>query len=424
MGNKPHGIYIGGGWHWLEQGHILTCGGTGMGKGQNLILPALTSDGLISAGVSTVVFDPKGENAAVSAEYLRRNGYDVHILNPFGIKEIAHLGNSRWNPFDLFTPNTTKKLADVLSYALHNRQGGGGNEFFDKRCRQYISLYIRYALHVGKGNFNEVFKWLRYSGDKRKGLLSEMASNESFAAADLADAISNRLTSEAIKTEESIYSTIEEAIDILEEPALQQSLSVSDFDMRNIADRPTAIFLCVPFQDIKLYKPWVRMFFDLLSRVLIEHHTARKVLLLLDEFPKLGYMNEVQDSISVLRTYNVSFWLVTQDLNQIKSLYGDIWETFISSSVIKHWLGTGGDNFTAEYIAKRMPHDSIFVPNLDGKSSEEIKKSLLEPHEVMTFTDIICEITGLNAPARFPKIPYRELPYCAKNAAPNPFHKI
>lgn len=424
LGAPNGGIHIGELWHWNEKGHMLLVGGSGQGKGVNLIIPTLLSDGLSYNETSVVVLDPKGENAAITAPHFKNIGYDVHVLNPFHIPEIENLGNSCFNPFDLIDPNdpNSTRLYDVLASSIHNRKGNGDGSFFDNRCRQYISLYLAFSHHIGRGSFTMAHMMLNLSGEERAVLLAKMMSDETFERRDTAKAILSRLTGEAARTEENIFGTIEEAMDIFKNKYVLHSLGSSDFDMRTIAHKPTAIFVCVPFEDLEDYAPWVRIFFNFLMRTLTKHYNqSRKVLLLLDEFPQLGYVEQFEKSAAVLRGYNVTIWPVIQGLGQLQKLYKESWEIFMSSAIIKHWLSTQTDNTTAEYLSKRMPNDVEFVgSNSDGSPKERVKK-LLEQNEILVFKDIICEISGLSAPARFKKMPYYNPPF-SDNASPNPFN--
>ncbi|GAB3754724.1 type IV secretory system conjugative DNA transfer family protein [Spirosoma pomorum] len=419
------GIHIGEGIHWNEKGHMLCVGGSGQGKGVNLVLPALLSEGLTAAGVSVVCLDPKGENAAVSAANLIARGYDVYVLNPFGIKEINNFGNSFWNPFNLIDPKSdnASKLYDVLAMSIHNRKGQGNNSFFDNRCRQYISLYLSYAHFIGQASFDTVYRWTTFSGDRRTELLYSMATAINFDGSDTAQAVLDRLVGEAAKTEENIYGTIEEAMNIFKDKALRRSLSISDFDMREIAKRPTAIFVCIPFEELGYYSAWVRMFFNFLLRTLTRHYDVnRKVLVLLDEFAQLSYMDEIVQSSTVLRGYNVTLWPIVQSLGQLKDIYNDKWEVFINTAVVKHWLSSGADNTTADYVSHRMPQAIKFIGNNADGSPKEILTKLLDPNQVMSFDSMICEISGLEKPIWFRKIPYWNNPFCRENASPNPFY--
>lgn len=421
---NPVGIHIGHGWHWYAKGHMFCLGGSGSGKGVSIILPAILSNSFVGSGSSLFCLDPKGENAAVAAPFLRSRGYDVHIINPFNIMEIADLGNSRWNPFDLIEPHQAKKMCDVLAYSLHNRNNGGDGSFFDNKCRNYISLYMRYALHTGKGTMSQVYHWLMLPPDKRLELLSQMATDENgFPGSVEAENIMAGLSGEAAKTEENIFGTIQEAVNILADDALRLSLDASDFDMKEIAQRPTAIFLCVRHDELRYYAAWVRMLTDFLLKTLTVHYSKnRKVLVLLDEFAQLGYVDQFKHSPAILRGYNVTLWPIIQELGQIQAIYGKHWETFISNAVVKHWLGGSMDNTTAKYIEQRMPFDIRFIGNNPDGSPKEMRVPLMTANEIMNMQGMICELTGLDRPIMFNKVPYWDLPFSRGNASANPFY--
>ena len=61
--------------------HLTVVAGSRSGKGRSYIVP-----NLLSYNGSTIVIDPKGENAAITARYRAQElGQNVHILDPFRI---------------------------------------------------------------------------------------------------------------------------------------------------------------------------------------------------------------------------------------------------------------------------------------------------------------------------------------------------
>ena len=70
--------------------HVLLFGPNGTGKGTRFLIPNL----LTIKDRSIVVIDPKGELAAVTADYRRTVG-DVVMLNPFN---VLGLGSAGFNP--------------------------------------------------------------------------------------------------------------------------------------------------------------------------------------------------------------------------------------------------------------------------------------------------------------------------------------
>ena len=77
--------------------HLFLFGPNGTGKGTRFLIPNLLS----IKDRSIVVIDPKGELAAVTADYRRTVG-DVMMLNPFN---VLGLGSAGFNPLAALDPN-------------------------------------------------------------------------------------------------------------------------------------------------------------------------------------------------------------------------------------------------------------------------------------------------------------------------------
>ena len=67
--------------------HLLLFGPNGTGKGTRFLIPNLAVD----QDRSIIVIDPKGELAAVTADYRRTVG-DVVMLNPFNVLGLGSAG--------------------------------------------------------------------------------------------------------------------------------------------------------------------------------------------------------------------------------------------------------------------------------------------------------------------------------------------
>jgi type IV secretion system protein VirD4 len=424
LGNEGNGLHVGSHFTWNGQGHMMTVGGSRGGKGVNLILPALLANNLqMPTAPSFVVLDPKGENLAVAGNYLKKAGYDVLAVNPFAIPEIAQFGNSRFNPFDLFsgTDPDFDKYADMIAYALVP-QTSHNNEFFDSSARNYITLYTRHMMtqDIEPKNFRTLYKWLRLAGPDRTNLLQEMSKSDAFDGdiRDEARAIAGQMLNDGGRTVEGIYSTVRTATDVFKDGQLRNSVSASDIDLKTLAMQKTAVFVCLSPADLDRCQAWLRLFFGSVMRGLTKYYNpARRVVLLMDEFPTLGALKEFETAAGFLAGYGVTLWPVMQDLTQLKNLYPNSWETFVNNAIVRHYLAVG-DNFTADYISKRMPKELKFVGKNSDDTPREIQKPLLEPQEVMAWPNIIMEVKGVDRPGSLKKTPYWDI---NDNGSPNPF---
>jgi type IV secretion system protein VirD4 len=430
---KEKGFYIGGGWHFNNDGHMLTVGGSGAGKGVNFIIPALLSPALVASGSSVVVLDPKGENLAICGGHLRKNGYKVLVINPFNIPEISGFGKANFNPFSLTSKNDIEapKFCDLVAECLIPDAGANSAHWTDS-ARQYISLYLLYMVATDKANFQNLFEAVRLGGDDRLRYLQKMRECLTFGGVISATAggIAEQLIQGGGSTEiDSIYSTIRRGTDIFKDLQLRQHLNKSDFDLTKLAHEKTALFVCVNPAELQLFSGWLRVFFGCVFRNLQKNYNPNKrVLMLLDEFPQIGRLREFEMAVAYIRGYNVTIWAIVQDLSQLKKLYWDSWESFVGSASVKMWLPLGADNFTIDYIHNRLPIKN----NLTYKKSEnrddyqdkiEIQKEkIMGKFDLIICQDAIIEARGLGNFARFEKSPYWLLPW-AKNASPNPFRK-
>ena len=296
------------------------------------------------------------------------------------------------------------------------------NDYFDKSARNYITLYIRHMMTQEQEpkNFRTLYKWLRLAGSERTALLMQMSKNNAFDGdiKDEATAIFGQLVNDGGRTVESIFSTVRTATDIFKDMQLRESVSASDIDLKTIAHQKTAVFVCLSPADLDRCQAWLRLFFGSVMRGLTKYYNPkRKVVMLMDEFPTMGALKEFEIAAGFLAGYNVTLWPIIQDFTQLKNLYPNSWETFVSNAIIKHYLAIG-DNFTADYISKRMPKDINFIGKNSDGSHRYTEKPLLTLEEVQAFKDIILQVKGLDRPGWLKPLPYWEM---SNEASKNPF---
>lgn len=416
------------GFKFNKRGHLLTIGSARGGKGSTLVLNALLDNNLsIPGSPSFVVLDPKGENLAVSGRYLQSAGYRLIVINPFDIPEIREFGSNLFNPFSgvfLATDSTSEKYIDLIAQSIVPPIKSN-NPFFDNSARNIIGIYIRHLMTQSREarTFRTLYRWVRYAGEDREKLLIDMAMNPSFEGIiqDTAMSIQGQLSEGGGREVESVFSTIRTYTELFGSSHLRRSTEHTDFNISDIAKGKTALFICLKPEDLKTYQAYSRILFNIIIRKMTEEYNIyRKLVMILDEFTSsLGYDKTIEESMAFIAGYNITLWPIIHDLTQLRSSYPNTWETFVNNTIVKHWIKIG-DNFTAEYLSKRMP--IIIKPlgrNSDGSAQFE-KIPLLTAQQIMKFEDIIIEIDGVDSPARFPRIPYWQI---TKKFSRNPFFR-
>ena len=149
--------------------HLLLFGPNGTGKGTRFLIPNLLS----IKDRSIIVIDPKGELAAVTADYRRTVG-DVVMLNPFN---VLGLGSAGFNPLAALDPASANFYDDAaaLGEALISIEG---NDPHWSQSAQGLLVALLMWEKIKNGDaanlenvralLTEADKWERYTGDDGK----------------------------------------------------------------------------------------------------------------------------------------------------------------------------------------------------------------------------------------------------------------
>ena len=126
------------------------------------------------------------------------------------------------------------------------------------------------------------------------------------------------------------------------------------------------------------------------------------LLFVLDEFPRLGYMKSLEDGIVTARGAGMKYWVLIQQIEQLKREYGDAWSTFLGSSNVQAF-GIS-DKETAEWIAATVGGE---------RNDKKGNHPLMRPDEVIQFlgkeysNQIVIPVTGL--PMRLERMAFERI---------------
>ncbi|HWG34285.1 MAG TPA: type IV secretory system conjugative DNA transfer family protein [Gemmatimonadaceae bacterium] len=359
---EPRGLLIGHSDDGLlrlnGEGHVLTVAPTRSGKGVSCVIPNL----LEYAG-SALVTDPKGENYAVTARWRRQAGHDVHALDPFDLVGQR----AAFNPLDLVDVTSSdavddaRMLADML--VIGEGREYGDQSFWNEEARGLLTGLI---LHVASGldpatrTLAEVRDLLTQPPESLREVFAAMGKSD--AAHGLVARAAARLLQKADRERSGVISTAQSHTHFLDSPRMKRVLSSSTFDFGSLKLDPTTVYLILPPDRLDGYARWLRLMIacGLLAMTRVRGQPKERVLFLLDEFAHLRRMHPVQRDIGLAGGYGVRFWLVLQDISQLRSIYGDTWPTFLANVDLLQAFGTS-DWDTAEYLSKMTGDSTIQV---------------------------------------------------------------
>jgi type IV secretory pathway TraG/TraD family ATPase VirD4 len=384
LGRAPSGEAVG----FNDNRHVLIGCGTRGGKGISIIIP-----NLVTWPGSTVVIDPKGENAMVTARrrangshFCTGIGQKVRILDPFNIvstrfdffKDLK----ASFNPMDALDPRREEsvdeaaRIADALIVAESSN-----DPFWEESARGllkalilHVASWANYAAH--ERNLITVRRLLvagdvemaklaalkvnknEYAPTPFGALFSTMKRNPAFGGV-VANAGQQYASQEenASRVLASIVQVACTNTDFIDSPGMQRCLAKSDFALSELKTDTggTNLFICLPQRYMETHFRWLRMMVTLtiteMERVRHQPKSGHPVLMVLDEFPALRRMKAIENAAAQIAGFGVRMIFAVQTLAQLKDIYRDNWETLLANCGVKSFF-CNDDHFTREYVSK------------------------------------------------------------------------
>jgi type IV secretion system protein VirD4 len=172
-------------------------------------------------------------------------------------------------------------------------------------------------------------------------------------------------------------------------PPIARDLALEGVDFAEMRTKPMTVYLVLPPVRLVTHAKWLRLVISGAIEALRKTTPQRDrpdVLFMLDEFPQLGHMQNVETGVQLNAGYGIKFWIVVQNVTQLKQHYRDNWETFFSAGAITAYAPR--DPTTSQELAKLSGERTIEVPSYgsttDGKQSYSInfqRRENIMPHE-------------------------------------------
>ena len=367
--------------------HMVTVAANGAGKGVSAIVP-----NLLAYEGSVLAIDPKGELAAITSRRRAARGQTVHVLDPFG---VSGLRSAAFNPLSLLNEENEDIVEDaaLLTDALVYDERGSGDPYWGLEARNLLQgLILHIATSSDFDNDERHLLTLRrlITGDQEDfhATLQRGATNPHCAGS-----VARLLAPYSAMPEKqfgAVRSTARVSTDFLESARMARVLTTTDFELADLKRRPTTVYLCLPAARLGTHNSWLRLMIGLSLQAMERERVRpeRPVVFLLDEFATLGYMRLIENAVGQIRGFGVQLWPVLQDLNQLKSLYQDRWETFLGNAGTVQFFGVN-DQFTAQYISRLLGEETIVVTSETQAANRdpsvtvsERGRALLTPDEV------------------------------------------
>ena len=408
--------------------HVIVEAPTRSGKGTGIVIPNL----LTWAG-SVVVLDVKRENYDASAGFRAHYGQAVYLFNPTDCEGRT----ARYNPLAYINHDDPQdviielqKIATMLFVAPDH-----GEAFWANGARTgFVGVGAWLAETSDEPlTMGAIYRHLTTS-DARIFFKNELANpglNLSVgcrtALADFAGGSDNSFA--------DIKKTITNVLGLWLNPLVDAATSASDFDLRQLRKAHMSIYLGVSPDELDRIAPLYNLLFqqliDLNVRELPDENSAVPVLVILDEFARLGRASVIASAFSYVAGYGIRLLPVIQSRSQLRGVYGEYVADEIVANCGVEVAFTPKELRVANDLSERLGYvgqDSVTRSlTINGllanrsKSISEQRRALLLPQELMQFpTDKLILLRGGIPPIVGTKIAYFSSRFFKSRAFPTP----
>ncbi len=370
--------------------HTLVAAPPGSGKNVSIIIPTL-----LSYPYSVIVNDPKGENYKTTAGYRK---IFSHVLKfaPCSWNTVRYNFVKAIRDGDENAYRDASLVANVLVTPGNSKTGTDNtSQYFNDMAQDAVTaalLHIRFSnyteptlpglLHLFSNlNVEELCENMKnakhffeiteemYKGNPAFYKSRHLKVGDKIEAEDIHQKIvsgANRLLNTRAEERQTGIKTILGKLQLFDDPVIANATSASDFEIEDFitSKKPISLYLVVPSSDMKRIAPVFRLLISFMMRKFTEGETSfgatrlkNDVNFILDEFPVLGRLDEVAQTMAVSRGYGVFFTIVCQTIRQLEDVYGANHQFFDLCPVLLTFAP--GNIKDAEIFSKFIGQESI-----------------------------------------------------------------
>ena len=377
---------------------------------------------------SYIFTDPKGELYDQTAGYLRRNGYEIKVLNLVnpsnsdGYNPLMHISNE----IDV----------DVIANTIVKGQTAEGNKsdpYWDDMAEMLLKALIYYLIAVrpeeeqNLASCSELVRAANSSGGNN--LLTDLINQLPYDHPARMYYKSIEIAPE--KTYGSILSSLQSKLGKFDSREIAEVTSTDTINFEEIGSKKTAVYV-ISSDTHKAYDFLLTIFFSQMIQQLYDFADKNggrlkiPAFFILDEFANIGQIPDFDKKISTSRSRGISFSVILQNLDQLEAVYEKSYETIMGNCDTHVFLGSNSFK-TVEYFSKALGEKTITRDsrsiNRDKQyrkqgysdSDQVMARALMTPDELRRMDNDLCIIyeKGLK-PIKAKKLYYFETPMVKK----------
>jgi len=334
--------------------NVLVVGGSGSGKSASYSIPNAYQ--MLGSYVFT---DPKGELYDKTAGYLRKNGYDIKVLN------LVNPANSDgYNPLMHIASELD---VDVIANTIVKGQKteSGSDPYWDDMAEMLLKALIYYLIATrpeeeqNLASCSELVRAANANGGSN--LLTELMNQLPYDHPARMNYKSIEIAPE--KTYGSILSSLQSKLGKFDSKEIAEVTSTDTINFEDIGSKKTAVYV-ISSDTHTAYDFLLTIFFSQMIQQLYNFADANggrlkmPTYFICDEFANIGKIPDFDKKISTSRSRGISFSVILQNLDQLEAVYEKSYETIMGNCDTHVFLGSNSFK-TVEYFSKALGEKTI-----------------------------------------------------------------
>lgn len=386
-----------------EDGHILGVGPPGSGKTMALVIPTM-----MTWRGSQVIIDVKGD---LYLYWLRLNKHTGKKVKVFSPGSPAGCG-CYYDPYALLRhggPDHLVGNAKDLALALLPLLPTVKDPTWIQATQNFLTGAIIYYFTLGFSFFETM---LEIQISTIMDVIDEIMEDDNIEAR----IYMSKLREVQEKVLCNIGMELSNLSALVTDPAIIDAFTPNedcvslDWTELNTATEPLDIILEIPEANLERWKPMVLLMMNQVIKSL-EQRSQRTydkgselppVLVMLDEFPRLGKISAITNGLATLRSRGVTFALLVQSLTNLEDIYGSTASKVImdlcSYKVVLGVTDAASQKYFSEIVGTTESTQRSISENQDpfsgrgtgySKSISETREPIIYPHEFLTLKDVV-----------------------------------
>lgn len=360
--------------------HVIVEAPTRAGKGVGVVIP-----NLLDWEGSAVILDVKQENYTATAGYrVKELGQIVYLIDP--LNESGK--TSRYNPLGYIRrddPVNVIHEMQKVGIMLYPEPLHGDAFWLDMARTAFIGIGAYVAACADKPfTIGQIYREITGASSQKSvmRLVSRMEREGTPLSKEAASALSS-YANNSDNTYAGIRSTVLSKINLWVNPYVDAATSESDFALEDLRlggrdqsgnRRAISLYLGVSPNDIEtiqpLYNLIVQQIIDRNVRELYDDERMYKVLVVLDEFARLGQSTILAQAFSYVAGYGLRLLPVVQSRSQLRAIYGqDVAKEIMTNCGAEVVFGVKEDDICSE-LERRIGYYTFKSESRSRKMSE------------------------------------------------------